>query len=45
MGDWKNVPSGENCEKKLELLEGEGVKFDSEGMLVSRDCLWAGFKV
>lgn len=45
LGDWKNVPSGQNCEKKLELLEGEGVKFDLEGMLVDRDTLWASFKV
>lgn len=45
MGDWRNAPSGQNCEKKLELLDGEGVKFDSQGMLVNRDNLWASFKV
>lgn len=45
LGDWKNVPSGQNCEKKLELLEGEGVKFDLEGMLVDRDTIWTSFKV
>lgn len=45
LGDWKNVPSGQNCEKKLELLEGEGVKFDLEGMLVDRDTIWSSFKV
>lgn len=45
MGDWRKAPSGVNCEKKLELLKEEGVRFDEKGMLVNRDSLWAGFKV
>jgi len=34
MGDWRDAPSGINCEKKLKLLEAEGVVFDDRGFLV-----------
>lgn len=30
---------------KLELLKGEGVLFDSRGMLVDKGCWWDDFKV
>jgi methylated-DNA-[protein]-cysteine S-methyltransferase len=45
LGDWRDAPSGVNCEKKLKLLEGEGVVFDERGMLVGGEGrLWADFK-
>ncbi|KAF1815427.1 DNA binding methylated-DNA--cysteine S-methyltransferase [Eremomyces bilateralis CBS 781.70] len=44
-GDWQKAPSGVNCEKKLGLLEGEGVKFDARGMLVDRSTWWSEFRV
>ena len=44
-GDWNKVPSGVNCEMKLQLLKDEGVRFDKEGMLVDKSCWWDGFKV
>jgi methylated-DNA-[protein]-cysteine S-methyltransferase len=44
-GDWEKAPSGINCEKKLELLEGEGVKFDQKGMLMDKTRLWFDFRV
>ena len=45
MGDWKTVPSGINCDKKLELLKGEGVMFDDEGFIVDKGQVWSDFKV
>lgn len=45
MGDWQKAPSGQNCEKKLELLNGEGVRFDGKGMLIDASCWWDGFVV
>lgn len=42
-GDWEKAPSGINCEKKLQLLAGEGVHFDEDGMLADKDRLWAEF--
>ena len=32
-------------EKKLELLRGEGVRFDGKGMLVDRGRWWSEFEV
>jgi methylated-DNA-[protein]-cysteine S-methyltransferase len=45
MGDWNAAPSGINVEKKLKLLEEEGVKFDDKGMLVDKSRWWDGFVV
>lgn len=42
-GDWRNVPSGQNCEKKLKILASEGVTFDDQGMLVDKSRWWADF--
>jgi len=44
-GDWEKAPSGINCEKKLELLMKEGVKFDKNGMLLDKSQWWSDFKV
>lgn len=44
-GDWQKAPSGQNCEKKLELLAAEGVRFDAKGMLMDRTRLWDEFRV
>ncbi|KAF2756419.1 DNA binding methylated-DNA--cysteine S-methyltransferase [Pseudovirgaria hyperparasitica] len=44
-GDWRTVPSGMNCDMKLELLEKEGVKFDKDGYLINKSCWWDDFKV
>lgn len=43
MGDWNKAPSGINCEKKLQLLKGEGVEFDENGMLVEKERLFMDF--
>ncbi|OMP82135.1 Methylated-DNA--protein-cysteine methyltransferase [Diplodia seriata] len=43
-GDWRNVPSGQNCEKKLSILAEEGVCFNDQGMLVDDSCWWEDFK-
>jgi methylated-DNA-[protein]-cysteine S-methyltransferase len=43
MGDWEKAPSGINCEKKLELLKGEGVEFDEKGILKDEKKLWEDF--
>ncbi|KAF8535402.1 6-O-methylguanine DNA methyltransferase [Trichophaea hybrida] len=40
MGDWEKVPSGVNCDKKLQLLKKEGVDFDERGMLKDKSRLW-----
>lgn len=34
MGEWKDVPSGVNQSRKVELLRGEGVVFDGKGKVV-----------
>ncbi|MCJ1366019.1 hypothetical protein MMC16_005144 [Acarospora aff. strigata] len=44
-GDWQKAPSRQNMEKKLELLRGEGVRFDGKGMLVDRGRWWSEFEV
>lgn len=44
-GDWRNVPSGQNCEKKLKMLAEEGVMFDDQGMLVDEARWWDDFKM
>lgn len=44
-GDWEKAPSGINCEKKLELLQSEGVKFNKDGMLMDKSQWWSDFKV
>jgi len=44
MGDWEKAPSGINCEKKLELLKGEGVEFDEKGILKDEKKLWEDFR-
>ncbi len=44
MGEWNKAPSGINCQKKLELLKGEGVEFDGRGYLRETGRLWTGFK-
>jgi methylated-DNA-[protein]-cysteine S-methyltransferase len=45
MGDWRAAPSGINCEKKMQLLRGEGVMFDARGYLVGGEGKWwGGFK-
>lgn len=44
-GDWRDAPSGINCEKKRKLLEGEGVLFDEKGMLIGEGKLWGEFRV
>lgn len=44
-GDWQKAPSGQNTEKKRELLRGEGVVFDGRGMLVDAGRWWSEFKV
>ncbi|KAF2095670.1 DNA binding methylated-DNA--cysteine S-methyltransferase [Rhizodiscina lignyota] len=44
-GDWEKAPSGINCEKKLDLLQSEGVKFNKDGMLVDKWRWWSDFKV
>lgn len=43
MGDWEKAPSGQNQNKKLELLREEGVLFDEKGMLVDKTKLWDRF--
>lgn len=43
-GDWRDVPSGQNCEKKLKILAEEGVHFDDQGMLVDKSRWWQDFK-
>jgi methylated-DNA-[protein]-cysteine S-methyltransferase len=45
MGDWEKVPSGMNCDKKLDLLKKEGVEFDERGMLKDKSRLWGDFQV
>ncbi|KAF1992010.1 DNA binding methylated-DNA--cysteine S-methyltransferase [Aulographum hederae CBS 113979] len=45
MGDWQKAPSGQNCTKKLALLEAEGVFFNDKGMLVDQARWWDDFKV
>ncbi|KAF8244924.1 DNA binding methylated-DNA--cysteine S-methyltransferase [Wilcoxina mikolae CBS 423.85] len=45
MGDWEKVPSGVNCDKKLQLLKKEGVDFDERGMLKDKSRLWGDFQV
>ena len=45
MGDWRKAPSGVNQGKKLELLRGEGVRFDGKGVIVDRRRLFDGFVV
>lgn len=44
LGDWKKAPSGVNLERKMKLLEEEGVRFDSKGYLAERHRVWSGFK-
>ncbi|KAI9764236.1 MAG: hypothetical protein M1840_008626 [Geoglossum simile] len=44
-GSWERAPSGVNCEKKLELLEKEGVRFDGKGMLIDAGRWWDEFSV
>ncbi|KAI9868038.1 MAG: hypothetical protein M1813_006783 [Trichoglossum hirsutum] len=44
-GSWEKAPSGVNCEKKLELLKGEGVMFDEGGKLVEGWRWWDDFVV
>ena len=34
MGEWKDVPSGINQSRKVELLRGEGVEFDGKGRVL-----------
>jgi len=45
MGDWAKVPSGMNCDKKLELLRNEGVLFNEKGVLTEKDRIWGNFEV
>jgi methylated-DNA-[protein]-cysteine S-methyltransferase len=45
MGDWRDAPSGLNCEKKLALLKEEGVEFDEKGMLIDKSLWWNAFEV
>lgn len=45
MGELNKAPSGVNCQKKLELLKGEGVLFDEAGSIVEKGRLWDGFEV
>ncbi|KZF23595.1 DNA binding methylated-DNA--cysteine S-methyltransferase [Xylona heveae TC161] len=44
-GDWQDAPSGQNQNKKLNLLQSEGVQFDKDGMLLDQTCWWDSFKV
>jgi methylated-DNA-[protein]-cysteine S-methyltransferase len=44
-GSWEKAPSGVNCERKLELLKGEGVGFDERGMLAEGWRWWDEFVV
>ncbi|KAF2109199.1 6-O-methylguanine DNA methyltransferase [Lophiotrema nucula] len=44
-GDWNKVPSGQNQTSKFKLLQGEGVKFTDDGMLVEKDRVWSDFRV
>ncbi|KIW00106.1 uncharacterized protein PV09_08291 [Verruconis gallopava] len=44
-GDWQKAPSGQNCEKKLQLLKSEGVEFTADGMLKDKSRWWDDFKV
>lgn len=44
-GEWQKAPSGVNQTMKLELLEKEGVKFDTSGKLLDGRLMWAGFEV
>ncbi|KAF2149109.1 DNA binding methylated-DNA--cysteine S-methyltransferase [Myriangium duriaei CBS 260.36] len=44
LGDWHDAPSGQNQSRKLELLRGEGVEFDTRGYLVDKERRWDGFK-
>ena len=40
MGEWQKAPSGQNCQKKLALLQGENVHFDERGYLKDKTLLW-----
>ncbi|KAF2022201.1 DNA binding methylated-DNA--cysteine S-methyltransferase [Aaosphaeria arxii CBS 175.79] len=44
-GDWEKVPSGQNQTSKLELLKGEGVLFDQNGMLIDKTLWWDDFNL
>jgi methylated-DNA-[protein]-cysteine S-methyltransferase len=44
MGDWRDAPSGVNCEKKQQLLKDEGVVFDDNGVLVDKSQWWNEFQ-
>ena len=44
MGEWQKAPSGVNCQKKLSLLDGEGVHFDAKGYLTDKNVLWNDWK-
>jgi hypothetical protein len=44
-GDWEDAPSGVNQQSKLKLLNEEGVKFDTKGMLIDKSQLWSDFDV
>ena len=45
MGTIAAAPSGVNCERKLRLLAGEGVRFDERGYLLEKERLWDRFKL
>ena len=45
MGEWNKAPSGINCQKKLELLKGEGVLFDDKGNLIDQKNWWHDFNI
>ena len=44
MGELNKAPSGVNCQRKLELLRGEGVEFDGKGFVLDKGGVWDGFE-
>ena len=44
-GEWQKAPSGINTTMKLELLAGEGVRFDEQGKLMDKGRLWSDFGI